>query len=107
MTFTGLTDPKAVEIDGNPYVQFEDGKVVECQTTEEAEALAEAWRQWPYSPHPPVEQSRGQWRTGFAAGAAWQASQSPRPESFAAEAEPPAPESAVPRTTEHTQGSAS
>lgn len=67
--------PEAIELEGNPYVQFEDGTVIECQTTTEAEALAEAWRQWPFSPHPPVEESRNQWRTGFAAGAEWRAAQ--------------------------------
>lgn len=73
MSFEGLTSPVAVEIEGNPYVQFDDGKVIECQSPIEAEALAEAWRQWPYSPHRPVEESRSRWRTGFADGAEWAA----------------------------------
>lgn len=74
MSFHGWTDPTAVEDEhGNAIVRFEGGDQIECQSMIEAEALAEAWRQWPFSGHRPVEESRSRWRTGFADGAAWAA----------------------------------
>lgn len=74
MSFEGLTTPTAIEDEyGNAVVRFEDGKHIECGSMIEAEALAEAWRQWPFSPHQPVEDSRSRWRAGFADGAEWAA----------------------------------
>lgn len=71
MSFTGLTEPIALDDGYGPIVRFDSGDEIECGSMHEAEALAEAWRQWPHSGHPPVDQSRGTWRTGFADGAVW------------------------------------